>query len=220
MQSVSHLTFDCYGTLIDWRGGIETHLGELLRKRGLHASSQVFPVYVKLEAEEEGTYKRYNEVMADTAVRVAQHFGLDLSREEALEFADSVPSWAPFDDTVKTLRKLGDLGLKRIILSNIDTETLRKTISSNDLEVDGFITAEEIGSYKPAVGHWMSFLHKYNVEKSNMLHIAQSVYHDIIPVTSLGVATAWINRYNESSPLEVKPTYTFRSLGELTSLIV
>ncbi len=216
--SITHLTFDCYGTLIDWRKGIETHLGRVLQEKGLSDVTQVYSTYVRLEAMEEGTYKKYNEIIANTALRVARHFGLELKPNEAIEFAESVPSWTPFHDTVQTLRKLGKFGLKRIILSNIDSDTLRESIRINDLDVDGFVTAEEIGSYKPSLGHWTSFLERYRIKKSNVLHVAQSVFHDIIPARNLGLLTAWINRYDDAKRLEVKPTFEFHTLAELGSL--
>ena len=217
-RSISYLTFDCYGTLIDWRRGIETQLGGLLRKKGLPPNTQVYPTYVKLEAEEEGSYKKYNEILSTTAVKVAIHFGLRINEKEANEFAQSVPKWKPFDDTLRSLHSLGELGLKRVILSNIDTQILRDTIEENDLDVDGYITAEEIGSYKPAFGHWKYFFEKYNVEKSNVLHVAQSVFHDIIPATKLSLSTAWINRYEDPVPQNVHPTYSFQKLSEVIQL--
>lgn len=216
LGSINHLTFDCYGTLIDWRQGIETHLGGMLRSKGV--SRKVFPEYVRLEAEEEGSYKSYVDVLGRTAIKVARNFGLELTHDEADKFAQSVPLWKPFDDTVEALQKLGTLGLKRIILSNIDTNLLRETISKNNLKVDGYITAEEIGSYKPAIGHWKSFLERYGVAKENVLHVAQSIFHDIVPAHELGLKTAWINRYDETEPRQVNPDYTFSKLAEVASL--
>ncbi len=218
IKSISHLTFDCYGTLIDWRNGIETQLGGLLRRKGLRQDVQVYPSYIKLEAEEEGSYKKYNEILSSTAVKVATLFGLTINEKEADEFAQSVPKWKPFDDTVRSLQTLGELGLKRIILSNVDTQILRDTIEENDLDLDGYITAEEIGSYKPAFGHWKSFFERYKVEKSNVLHVAQSVFHDIIPATEIGLATAWINRYDDPATQKGRPTYSFQKLSELIAL--
>jgi 2-haloalkanoic acid dehalogenase type II len=217
LKSITHLTLDCYGTLIDWRKGIETQLGGLLRRKGLPQNTQVYPTYVKLEAAEEGSYKKYNEILSSTAKKVAISFGLVIDENEASNFAQSVPKWKPFDDTARSLRGLGELGLKRVILSNVDTQLLRDTIKENDLVVDGYITAEEIGSYKPAFGHWKSFFETYKVEKSSVLHVAQSVFHDVIPATKLGLSTAWINRYSDAAPQNVSPTYSFYSLSELTS---
>lgn len=218
IKSISHLTFDCYGTLIDWRRGIETQLGGLLRRKGLSQNTEVYPAYVKLEAAEESSYKKYTEILSSTAVKVASSFGLTINEKEANEFAQSVPKWEPFGDTVRALHSLGELGLNRVILSNVDTQILRDTIEENDLDVDGYITAEEIGSYKPEFGHWKSFFKRYKVEKSNVLHVAQSVFHDIIPATELGLSTAWINRYDDAEPLVVRPSYSFRNLAELIYL--
>ena len=103
----THLTFDCYGTLVDWRKGIEAHLGGLLRKNGLPSGVSVFPVYVKFEAEEEGQYKSYREVLRDTAVKVAEHLKVSIAENEAKMFAASVPSWPPFSSGLSFVCVLG-----------------------------------------------------------------------------------------------------------------
>jgi 2-haloalkanoic acid dehalogenase type II len=215
----THLTFDCYGTLVDWRKGIETHLGELLRKNGLPSGVRVFPIYVKLEAEEEGQYKSYREVLKDTAVKVAEHLRVSIAEKEAKTFAASVPSWPPFSDTVESLKELGKRGCKRVILSNIDKDILKETILQNGLDVDGYITAEDVGSYKPSLGHWNRFFDVYRTSKESTLHVAQSIFHDIIPCSKLAISTAWINRYNEANPPGINPTYVFDDLKNLMSLL-
>jgi 2-haloacid dehalogenase len=212
----THLTFDCYGTLIDWRKGIETYLGELLRNNGLPSGVRVFPLYVKLEAEEEGQYKSYREVLKDTAVKVAEHLKVSIAEREANTFAASVPLWPPFGDTVVSLKELGKRGYKRVILSNIDKDILKETILRNSLDVDGYITAEDVGSYKPSPGHWNRFFDAYKTRKETTLHVAQSIFHDIIPCSKLDISTAWINRYNEATPPAVNPTFV---LGDLKSLM-
>jgi 2-haloacid dehalogenase len=214
----THLTFDCYGTLVDWRKGIETHLGELLRSNGLPSGVNVFPLYVKLEAEEEGQYKSYREILKDTAVKVAEHLNVSIAEREAKMFAASVPSWVPFSDTVESLRELGKRGHKRIILSNIDKDMLKETILQNSLEVDGYITAEDVGSYKPSLGHWNRFFDMYKANKETTLHVAQSIFHDIIPCSKLAISTAWVNRYNEAAPSGINPTYVFDDLSSLLRL--
>jgi 2-haloalkanoic acid dehalogenase type II len=215
----THLTFDCYGTLVDWRNGIETHLGELLRKNGLPSGISVFPVYVKLEAEEEGQYKSYREVLRDTAIKVAEYLKVSIAEKEAKMFAASVPSWPPFSDTVESLKELGKSGYKRVILSNIDKDILKETILQNGLDVDGYITAEDVGSYKPSLGHWNRFFDVYKTSKETTLHVAQSIFHDIIPCSKLAISTAWINRYSEAAPPGVVPTYVFGDLKSLMRLL-
>ncbi len=213
-----YLTFDCYGTLIDWRKGIEAHLGELLRKKGVALSRNIFPIYVKFEAEEESDCKPYREVLRNTAMRIASHFRISVSQEQAEEFAKSVPYWTPFSDTTETLKELGRRGYNRIILSNVDRDLLRETILRNGLDVDGFITAEDTGSYKPAAGHWNAFLERYKAKRESTLHIAQSLYHDVLPATELGFGVAWINRYGEGNE-GGRPKYSFNDLKSLLTIL-
>ena len=215
----NYLTFDCYGTLIDWRNGIELHLGEVLRKNGLALGVSVYPVYVKLEAEEEGQYKSYRDILKDTAIKVAEHFSISITPEDARGFAASVPSWMPFGDTVESLREIGKRGYKRVILSNIDRALLKGTIDQNGLEVDGWVTAEDVGSYKPSLGHWNRFFEEYKATKDETLHVAQSIYHDILPAGSLGLASAWINRYSDASPQGINPTYVLPDLRNLLKVL-
>jgi 2-haloalkanoic acid dehalogenase type II len=212
----THLTFDCYGTLIDWKSGIDLHLGGLLRRNGLRPGVNVHPTYVKLEAEHEGNYKPYSMVLHDTAISVAKSFNLSISDSEANEFAATIQYWKPFEDTVSSLRELGERGYKRVILSNVERNLLERTIAQNNLEVDGYVTAEDVGSYKPALGHWNRFFDQYKVGKERTLHVAQSIYHDIVPTTKIGLANAWINRYREEKPTEVNPTWI---LPDLTGLL-
>jgi 2-haloalkanoic acid dehalogenase type II len=214
----THLTFDCYGTLVDWRKGIETNLGELLRKNWLPSGVSVFPLYVKLEAEEEGQYKSCREILRDTAINVAKHLNISIA-EEAKMFAASVPSWPPFGDTVVSLKELGKRGYKRVILSNIDKDILKETILRNSLDVDGYITAEDVESCKPSAGHWNRFFDAYKTRKEATLHVAQSIFHDIILCSKLAIPTAWINRYNEATPPAVNPTYFFDDLKSITRLL-
>jgi 2-haloacid dehalogenase len=214
----THLTFDCYGTLIDWKKGIEVNLGELLRKNGLPSGVTVFPIYLKFEAEEEGQYRSYREVLRDTAVKVAEHLKVSITEKEARVFGASVRSWPPFSDTVESLKELGKRGHKRVILSNIDRDLLKETILQNSLDVDGYITAEDVGSYKPSFGHWNRFFEVYKASRETTLHVAQSMYHDIIPCSKLAIYTAWINRYSEANPPGINPTYVFDDLRSLLQL--
>jgi 2-haloalkanoic acid dehalogenase type II len=215
----THLTFDCYGTLIDWRKGIEVNLGKMLRKNGLASGVDVFPTYLRFEAEEEGQYKSYREVLRDTATKVAKHFNISVPENDATQFAASVPSWPPFNDTVESLKELGKRGYERIILSNIDRGLLKETILQEGLNVDGYITAEDVGSYKPSYGHWNRFFQEYKVSKETTLHVAQSIYHDITPCSKLGISTAWINRYSEPTPSGLTPTYVFSDLRSLLAAL-
>jgi len=179
----------------------------------------VHSTYVKLEAEQEGKYKPYSEVLRDTAISVARHFSLSITDDEARKFANTIQDWKPFDDTVLSLKRLGERGYKRVILSNVDRDLLQKTIANNDLQVDGWITAQDVGSYKPSLGHWMRFFDEYKVTKRETLHVAQSVYHDIVPSSEIGIANAWINRYAEEKPTGISPGWILPGLAELLDVL-
>ena len=198
---------------------MDLYLGALLRRRGLPPGLSVHPVYVKLEAEQEGKYRSYCKILHDTALSVARHFNLLITENETQHFAKSIQSWKPFSDTVDSLRVLGERGYKRVILSNVDRDLLQGTIAQQGLEVDGYITAEDVGSYKPSLGHWKRFFEEYEVTKNETLHVAQSIYHDIIPCAEIGLANAWINRYNEEKPPEIRPTWALADLAELLEVL-
>jgi FMN phosphatase YigB (HAD superfamily) len=117
------------------------------------------------------------------------------------------------------LKVLGERGYKRIILSNIDRDLLQKTIARNNLAIDGYVTAEDVGSYKPSPGHWNRLFEGYKVTKEETLHVAQSIYHDIIPSSKLRIANAWINRYGEVKPPEINPTFVFANLAGLLDVL-
>lgn len=209
-----YLTFDCYGTLIDWKSGIENELHAALggiTVRGQH----LMEVYLAAERKEEATYKKYREVLRSTVMSMSGALGVDVSDEAARRFAASVPRWPAFQDTVKFLHEMGSRGYKRYILSNVDDDLLEGTIERNRLEIDGIVTAEGVGSYKPSPGHWLEFLRRTGANKDEVLHVAQSVFHDIIPTQRLGINSAWVNRYHERLPRDAAPSIMADSLGSL-----
>jgi 2-haloalkanoic acid dehalogenase type II len=213
-----YLTFDCYGTLIDWRTGIESSLLAAVGDVGIRGQA-LLDAYVAAEKEEESTYKKYREVLRRTAISMSGRLGIDVTEQAARKFAASVPTWPAFDDTAKFLDEMGNRGYKRYILSNVDTDLLKETISNHGLKVDGFVTAEEVGSYKPAKGHWLRFLKMTGADKSEVLHVAQSIYHDVVPCKEMGIAVAWINRYREPLPSGVEPTFIADTLANFAGLL-
>lgn len=217
-MKLRYLTFDCYGTLIDWKSGIEMALRASMGILPL-GGRELLAAYVSAEQREEQTYKSYRAVLRDTALALSRQLGGRLSRESADEFASSVPDWPVFPDTRGFLKEMGARGYKRYILSNVDNDLLEKTIENNGLEVDGFVTAEEVGSYKPAPAHWIELLRRTGAAKDEILHVAQSVFHDIIPSQSIGIASAWVNRYGEPLPVGASPMMITDSLGSLAAVI-
>ncbi|HKT22094.1 MAG TPA: HAD-IA family hydrolase [Nitrososphaerales archaeon] len=213
-----YLTFDCYGTLIDWRAGIEAGLRSALGEVGL-GGQELLRAYVEAEQKQETGYKKYREVLRDTAISLSTALGKRVDGASAEAFASSVPGWPAFTDTGDFLREMGSRGYKRYILSNIDNDLLEQTIERNHLDVDGFVTAEEVGSYKPDPGHWREFMARTSARRDGVLHVAQSVFHDIVPTQRLGIASAWVNRYHEAMPKEAHPQYVSDTLAGLAEVL-
>lgn len=211
-----YLTLDCYGTLIDWKTGIEEALAAAFG--GRVDEERLMTDYLQAEKSEESSYKKYREVLEGSFNSVATSLRATLDPGAAAAFADSLPRWPVFPDSVAFLKEMGSRGYKRYILSNVDNDLLEETIGNAHLEVDGFITAEEVRSYKPEPGHWLEFLRRVGAEREDVLHVAQSLYHDIVPTQGLGIASAWVNRYGGPLPREAAPwavTDNLRNLGGL-----
>jgi 2-haloalkanoic acid dehalogenase type II len=213
-----YLTFDCYGTLIDWKTGIENGLASALGPVKIRGK-ELLDAYVSAEKEQESTYKKYRDVLRDSALALSGSIGVRVTEETARLFAGSVPTWPAYPDTAGFLRDMGRRGYKRFILSNVDNDLLEGTIRNSDLEVDGFVTAEEVGSYKPNPGHWKTFMERTGASKEEVLHVAQSVFHDIIPTQALGIASAWVNRYHEPMPAGANPLFVSDTLAHLGELL-
>ena len=209
-----YLTFDCYGTLIDWRAGIEASLLAAVGDLGIRGQA-LLDAYVMAEKQQESSYKKYREVLRRTVLSMSGQLGVEVTEEAARKFAGSVPTWPAYADSAKFLKQMGTKGYKRYILSNVDTDLLSDTISNHGLEVDGFVTAEDVGSYKPNPGHWLRFMKNTGARKEEVLHVAQSIYHDIVPTNEMGIASAWVNRYNEPMPQGPHPLFVSDSLAHL-----
>jgi 2-haloacid dehalogenase len=192
-------TFDCYGTLIDWNGGIRGALQHLWPdadiERLLRRHHAIEPLV------QEGRALRYREVGARVVRAIAAIEDLPLSPDDAYALADSLPSWPAFSEVPKALSQLRDWGWRLAILSNTDPELLDASLVQIGVPIDLRITAAEAGSYKPAHGHWQRFFDITHVPKSRHVHVAASLYHDIAPADELGLKTVWINRLNEHSSL-------------------
>jgi 2-haloacid dehalogenase len=200
-------TFDCYGTLIDWNGGIRT---ELARVFGEDRADVQLARYHELEPELErdGT-RSYREVMTE-AMRT---LGAPVEEESGL--ADSLPSWPPFPEVRAALEEARARGWRLAVLSNSDRDLIEASIERIGVPFDRAIVASEIHSYKPAHGHWHAFEHE--VGRMPDVHVAQSYFHDVVPATALGIPTVWINRDGEAR--EPAPTREQPTLGGLADVL-
>lgn len=215
-----YITFDCYGTLIDWEGGIRNAVKKIVDKNGIKFNLDgISDKYISVELEvEHEKYRKYHEILQLSAKKLFKNEGFYISSDDALEFADSIYSWQPFPETNRVLTELKKKGYKIIILSNIDNEIIKRSIALIGIEFDGIVTAEEVGSYKPEHGHWIEMIKKFNTSKDKVLHVAASYVHDIIPAKEQGFDTIWINRNNEKPTREILPDLEFSNLTPLPEL--
>jgi 2-haloacid dehalogenase len=198
-------TFDCYGTLIDWNGGIRR---ELARVFGEDNADERLDRYHELEpALQVGGARSYREVMTE-AMR-----GLGASEGEASGLAEALPSWEPFPEAPAALEEARARGWKLAILSNTDRDFIAASLKRIGVPFELAIVASEIGSYKPEHRHWASFFEETGAPRERHVHVAQSYFHDIAPANELGLRSIWINRYGERH--DPPPT---RELGDLSNL--
>jgi 2-haloalkanoic acid dehalogenase type II len=192
------ITFDCYGTLIDWESGIAESFRSAAERDGVHISrDDVMRAYPKIElAVEQERYRSYREVLTETAARIAHMYGWPLSYERAGFLAASLPFWKPFDDTNAALERLSAAGYELGLLTNCDDDLIAATQQHLTVEFTLVVTAQQVRSYKPATPHFVAAREK--IGSSRWLHAAHSNFHDIIPTNTLNIPNAWINRRHET----------------------
>ncbi|MDP9191756.1 MAG: HAD-IA family hydrolase [Acidobacteriota bacterium] len=211
------ITFDCYGTLIDWESGIADAFLSAAQQDGISLRrDDVLRAYEHHEPiVEHEQYRAYRDVLALTALRVAQDLGWALDDGSLLP--DSLPRWTPFADTNPALERLHAAGYRLGILSNVDDDLLTETRKHFTVDFDLIITAQQIGSYKPAPGHFVAA--KKRIGSARWLHAAQSNFHDIVPVNAMGIPTAWVNRRSDTPLAEGIPTHEVTDMAGLADLL-
>jgi len=195
-------------------------LRNLTKRRNISFDIESLPeryIEIELEIEKEG-YRKYKEVLGLGVRRLFEEKGIMLSSEEEKIFADSINTWPPFNETTEVLRKIKEK-YKLAILSNIDEDLIKHSIKLIGVEFDGVITAEQVKSYKPSHGHWKRMMDVFKIPKENVLHVAASYVHDIVPAKELGFQAVWINRKDEKLKGSIKPDYEFRDLRPLIRLL-
>ena len=188
------ITFDCYGTLIDWETGLLAALRRILQTHGRALDDkQVLEIYAELEPKAQNPYQRYREVLASVARAFGERLGFSVSDAEANSLAESLGDWQPFPDTVAALEKL-KTNYRLAIISNTDDDLFAQTAKHLGVKFDDVITAEQAKSYKPSLAPFRLALQRLGVPPERVLHAGQSVYHDVMPAKSLGMTTALVYR--------------------------
>ena len=192
-------TFDCYGTLVDWEGGIGAELARIWPDEDVDTLRERYHE-IEPRVQLEGSL-RYREVLRQALVLLAESEGLDLPPGEEAALGDSLPRWPVFPAVPGALAELRGRGWKLVPLSNTDPDFLDVSMQAIGVPFDGTVVAGEIGSYKPAHGHWKVFYERFGADPERHVHVAASLFHDIAPANELGITAVWINRLEETSDL-------------------
>jgi 2-haloacid dehalogenase len=209
-------TFDVYGTLIDWDEGIGRTLAQLWPE---HETAALLRRYHEVEpvVEREGPDASYREVLAGTLRGIADKEGLELATADESALADSLAEWPPFPDVKPALEELRSRGWRLAPLSNTDPDFLEASLRRIGVPVDEWVVASEIGSYKPAHGHWLEFFGRTGADRAKHVHVAASLLHDIAPANELGLTSVWINRLGERAG--PRPTRELPDLSRLPDVL-
>ncbi len=194
-SAFSTITFDCYGTLIDWEAGILPALRGVLAAHGQSLPDvAILELYGEFEAQaESGAYQSYRNVLESVVGQLGERCGFRPSPAELRCLHESVPAWPRFPDAVDALQSLAQR-YQLAVISNIDDDLFSETRKHLGVEFAAVITAHQARSYKPSLNNFRLALQTLGVEPSRLLHAGQSVYHDVIPAQSLGISAVWVNR--------------------------
>ena len=204
--SFDALTFDCYGTLIDWERGILNALQPVLSPRGIdEGEDEVLERYAGHEAAlEAGAYLPYREILARSLRGLCADFGFTPSAEDVAEFSDSVGVWPAFPDSAAALRGLAER-FKLGVITNCDDNLFARSNKRLGVTFDWIVSAQRAGSYKPSLNNFEIAFATIDVARERILHVAQSLYHDHVPAKKLGMSTVWINRRHDKPGFGATP---------------
>ena len=218
------LTFDCYGTLIDWETGILSALHRIL---SAHAKQIDDATLLKLYGDfelrsEQPPFRPYREVLASVVRQFGEELSFTPTAAEIQSLPDSLANWRPWPDTVAALHQLKSR-FRLAILSNVDDDLFATTRPKLGIEFDKVITAQQAQAYKPSLKLFELALSRIQAPAHRVLHVGQSIYHDVVPAQALGLATVWVNRPSARPGVgavkaaQAKPDLTVTSLEELAS---
>jgi 2-haloacid dehalogenase len=214
MTNTRWATFDCFGTLVDWRHGIRTS-AELLFPGCGEGILERYNAH-EPDVEIEHPTMRYRDVLAETLRRATVDLGLDLGADDAAILGDTIAYWPVFADVASELGALREAGWRLALLTNCDRDIIGATQRRLGVPIDAVVTAEAVGSYKPALGHFSRFAESFAPEQ--WVHIAEGYTFDMLPARELGLPSVWVNRQGEQRD-ETVPTVVLRDLGGLTAAV-
>ncbi len=222
------VSFDCYGTLIDWEGGLISGMRPVLDNHGVNITDEeILALHARTESElqsasKKGAYVKYRKVLGDTVRRFGEEYSFEPEPSEVRALADSLRHWEPFPDTVEALWALKER-YELAIITNADDGLFALSSCHLEVEFDWIITAEQAGTYKPSLENFEVALGRIGVEREKLLHVAQSLFHDIVPAKKMGLDTVWVDRrkgkegFGATPPAEAEPDLEVPDLKTLVS---
>jgi 2-haloacid dehalogenase len=216
MTDIRWVTFDCYGTLIDWRHGIANGIELLFPGRG----EELMEVFNRHEpdVQVERPVRRYAEVLTESLRRTALEAGIPLSPDDADVLAATIPYWPTFADTSAELSRLRAAGWRLALLTNCDRDIIGAAQRRLRTPIDAVVTSEDVGAYKPDHAHFRRFAETFDVTPQNWVHVAQSYFHDMVPANALGIPRIWVNRRDEGDDPAIADAVT-SDLRHLTETV-
>ena len=197
-QKIRLLSFDCYGTLIDWKDSVLSILENYFKDSALRFSrEELFAAFLEADRKKiSDQYRPYREILAEVFELMAEDLRFSIDPNSRYLLSDRFSEWIPFPDTAGSLKKLKEQ-FQLAIISNVDDELFAVSNQWLEVEFDVIVTAQQLGSYKPDHRNFQQALEIFNIDPSEHLHVAQSIYHDIVPANQLGLNKVWVNRYGE-----------------------
>jgi 2-haloacid dehalogenase len=218
------LTFDCYGTLIDWETGLTNAFKPIFRGRGVEADADAvlerFAVHEA--AAEAGPYRRYRDVLAVALRGVTVEYGIEPTADEIESFSGSVGEWPSFADTAAALARLKER-FKLGVITNCDDDLFAASLPRLGVAFDWVVTAQQVGAYKPSIRNFELAFERIGLPRDRILHVAQSLFHDHVPAKQVGLASVWIDRRGDRSgagatpPAEATPDATFPDMASFAA---
>ena len=226
LKKFNVLTFDCYGTLIDWESGILNALARLREEARLpETDDELLEHFALIESSaQQGEYKPYREILREVMLNMAGHFQVTLEKYGEDTLVSSLMYWKPFPDTVEALKYLKE-HYKLAVISNIDDDLFAHSARHLGVRFDWAITAQQVQSYKPSLNNFERAVEIIGFPREEILHVAQSLYHDITPANELGLANVWVNRRHNvkgsgaTYPADAVPTLEVPDLATLAMMV-
>ena len=224
---VDALTFDCYGTLVDWEAGIARGLGVMLASQGITADvEELLERFAGHEsALEAGPYRRYREILAEAGRRIGRDYGVEPSDDAVEAFGASVGEWPAFPDSAAALARLAER-FRLGVITNCDDDLFAQSNRRLGVTFDWIVTAEQAGSYKPDPRNFELAFERIDVPRERIVHVAQSLFHDHVPAKALGMTTVWIDRrrdrpgFGATPPADATPDLVLPDMASLAAAAI